>query len=155
VSRVLIRLVVGVVIISVLAACGASDTADRRAAAAAAARQYFEALSTNDSDLGWSLIDDTMGWSDFAAYQSAVESADLDGFQVTVTETIRCDEGYACRVCLELPDPQVTPDLLRSNDGRAFDGIIMFDEALPCGNAMIGVGLDPFTGSPDGVWIGP
>lgn len=96
-----------------------------------------------------------MGWTDFEAYQSAVESAELDGVEVTVTETIRCDEGYACRVCLELADPQVTPSFLRSDDGRTFDGIIMFGEALPCGNAMTGVGLDPFTGNSDVVWIGP
>lgn len=153
--RLLIRTVAGLAITAMLAACGASDTPDRRAAALVAARQYFEALASDDSDLGWSLIDRTMGWTDFDAYQVAVGSAELGDFEVTATETMRCDEGYACRVCLELTRPEATPEFLRSGDGRSFDGIIIFDEALPCGNAMIGVGLDPFTGSLDGVWIGP
>ncbi len=121
------------------------------------ARRYFEALASDEGDYGWSLIDRTGGWTDYDAYEKAVRSvsAQLDGFDVAATETIRCDEGYACRVCLELADPDATPEFLRSSDGKALDGIIVFDDPLPCGNAMIFVGLDPWTGGLDGIGIVP
>jgi len=150
----LIRTAAGLAITAILAACGASDTPERRATALNAVQRYFEVLASNDSDRGWSFLDRTMHWTDFDAYERAVESAELGDFEVTATETLRCDEGYACRVCLKLARPGVTPEFLGSADGRSFDGIIVFDDPLPCGNAMIGVGLDPLTGSLDGVWIG-
>lgn len=150
----LTRGLAGLVLLGLVTGCVASDTAGRRAAAADGARAYFDALA-NSSDLGWSLIDQNMGWSDIDAYRTAAQSSEWDTFEVTVVESTRCDEGYACRVCLDVAQPDDVPDFLLSSDGRAFDGIILLDDPLPCGNAILGAGLHPLLGSFEGVWVGP
>ena len=145
-------------LVVLLAGCVAgSDSDDRRAVARTAARQYFEAVTSDAGDFGWSLLDDASQsqWADLETYARAVESADWGGFEVRVSETIRCDEGYACRVCLDVTDPDAIPDVVRSSDNRAYDGIIIVNEPRECGEGVIAVTLDPFTGMLDGVGVGP
>lgn len=146
---------VAMLVMAVVVGCSMSDTAERRAVAASAVREYLAALSNGAGDLGWSYIDDEMGWAGHDAYRAAMQGLGdaVDGIEVT--EAYRCDEGYACRVCLRVEDLNQVPDELRSSDGRAFDGIIALADPLPCGNAIIGVGLDPSSGHLDGIWIGP
>ena len=158
---ILLAVQYGVVVVAtmaVLAGCAGSDSPDRRAAAATAARQYFEAVTSDDGDRGWSLLGDVnqAQWGSAEEYRDVVELASWEGFDVQVTETLRCEEGYACRVCIDLADPDHVPSFLLSTDNKVFDGIVLTpDEPLPCGEGELVVVLDPFTGRLDAIGVGP
>lgn len=145
------------VLLIVLTACRSGDSAERRAVAEAAARHYLTAVSTDSSDRGWLLIDEVNQdqWQSKEEYLATAAHADWANFDVLSATTQRCEEGYACRVCIDVAVPSGIPAFLLSQDNRSLDGLVMLEEPQECGDATLLVLLEPIPGTLDGVAMAP
>lgn len=154
VSRATVPLLVVAI---VLTACGPADSAERRAVAEAAARQFLAAVSTDSPDRGWSLIDEVNQeqWQSKADYLATAADADWATFEVISVATQRCEEGYACRVCIDVAVPGDIPVFLLSEDNRSLDGLVLLEKPQDCGDAILLVLLEPIPGMLDGVAMAP
>ena len=141
-----------------LSACvgAGSDTPVQRSEAEEVARTYLTKLVAAEPDYGWSLLATQGQWDGYEHYESVIEEADWAAFLATVTSARRCDDGWRCQVCLNVPGgPESVPSFLVSAPRSTHAGIRFFNEPLECGNAELVVVLSSFPFSAHGVEVTP
>lgn len=95
-------------------------------------------------------------WQGYEHYERVVSDADWSDFAVRVSETLFCDDGWRCQVCLHVEgDRESVPEFLLSTPGSADAGIRFYDAPAGCGNAELGVALPMLPWSASGVELSP
>lgn len=95
-------------------------------------------------------------WQGYEHYERVVSDADWSEFAVSVSETLFCDDGWRCHVCLRVEgNRDSVPEFLVSTPGSADAGIRFLDVPSDCGKAELVVALPTLPWSPSGVELSP
>ena len=133
-----------------------SDTPERRSTAAEIATRYLTAVAGGEADYGWSVLFTQGHWQGYEHYERVMSDADWSDFAVSASETLFCDDGWRCQVCLRVEGIRDSvPEFLVSTPGSADAGIRFLDVPADCGNAELAVALPTVPWSPSGVELSP